>query len=82
MVLNFNVSSSDNYGYFTDPYNHINPYWTGKTYMSFPGKGQEGYICPTIVTSRWRQCDVILAHLERHALGGATKIITLWSGGP
>ncbi len=36
--------------------------------------GLEGHICPTIVTSWWR-------HLEHHALGGATKITTLWSGG-
>ncbi len=28
----------------------INPYWTGRTYMSLPGKGQEWHICPTIVT--------------------------------
>ncbi len=41
--------------------------------MSLPGKGLEGYICPTIVTSWWR-------HLERHELVGANKI-TLWSGG-
>ncbi len=28
--------------------------------MSLPGKGHEGHIIyPTIVTSRWRHCDVI-----------------------
>ncbi len=37
--------------------------------MSLPGKGREGHICPSIVTSWWR-------HLECHALGGANKIIT------
>ncbi len=36
--------------------------------MSLPGKGQEGHICPTIVTSWWR-----------YELGGAKTIITLWS---
>ncbi len=41
--------------------------------MSLPGKGLEGHIYPTFVMSWWR-------HLEHHALGGATKIITLWSG--
>ncbi len=29
----------------------FNPYWTGRTNMFFPGKGPEGHICPTIVTS-------------------------------
>ncbi len=42
--------------------------------MSLPGKGREGHICPTIVTSWWH-------HLEHHELGGAKIIITLWSGG-
>ncbi len=42
--------------------------------MSLPGKGQEGHICRTIVTSWWY-------HLEYHELGGAKKNITLWSGG-
>ncbi len=41
--------------------------------MSLPGKGLEGHICPTIVTSWWN-------HLERHELGGAKKI-ALSSGG-
>ncbi len=27
--------------------------------MSLPGKGLEGHICPTIVTSWWRHCAVI-----------------------
>ncbi len=36
----------------------INPYWTGRTYMSLPGKGLEGHICPTIVTSWWRHYAV------------------------
>ncbi len=39
--------------------------------MSLPGKGPERHICPTIV----------MCHLERRELGGANKIITLWSGG-
>ncbi len=42
--------------------------------MSFPGKGLEGHICPTIVASWWH-------HLERHGFGGAKKYITLWPGG-
>ncbi len=37
----------------------FNPYWTGRTYMSLPVKGWEGHICPTIVTSWWRHCDII-----------------------
>ncbi len=43
--------------------------------MSLPGKGLEVHICPIIVTSWWRHCDVI----ERHELGGAKNIIALWS---
>ncbi len=27
----------------------INPNWTGRIYMSLPGKGLKGHICPTIV---------------------------------
>ncbi len=42
--------------------------------MSLPGKGLEGHICPTIVTSRW-------CHLEHYELGGAKKIITCGHGG-
>ncbi len=42
--------------------------------MSLPGKGLEGHICHTIVTSWW-------PHLEHHELGGAKNIITLLSGG-
>ncbi len=42
--------------------------------MSLHGKGLEGHVCPTFVTSWWR-------HLEHHELGGANIIITLWSGG-
>ncbi len=42
--------------------------------MSLPGTGQEGHICPTIVTLWWR-------HLERHEPRGSKKILTLWSGG-
>ncbi len=34
--------------------------------MSLPGKGLEGHMCPTIVTSWWH-------HLECHELGGAKK---------
>ncbi len=49
---------------------HLNSYWTERTYISLPGKGLEGHICPTIVISEWR-------HLERHEIGGANKIITL-----
>ncbi len=30
-----------------------------KTYISLPGKGREGHICPTIVMSWWPHCDVI-----------------------
>ncbi len=52
----------------------VNPYWTGRIYMSLPGKGLKGHMCPTILTSLW-------CHLERHELRGANKIITLWSGG-
>ncbi len=37
----------------------LNPYWTGRTYMSLSGKGLEGHICPTIVTSWWHHCGVI-----------------------
>ncbi len=43
----------------TDLSPQINPYWTGRTYMSFPGKGRECHICPTNVTSWWRHFDVI-----------------------
>ncbi len=35
----------------------LNPYWTGRTYMSLPGKGLEGHICPTIVKPWWRHCN-------------------------
>ncbi len=37
----------------------VNPYWTGRTYMSLSSKGQEGHICPTIVMSCWHHCDII-----------------------
>ncbi len=37
----------------------LNPYWTGRTYMSLPGKGRKGHICLTIVTSWWRHFDFI-----------------------
>ncbi len=37
----------------------INLYWTGRTYMSLPGKGLEGHICPTIMMPWWRHCDFI-----------------------
>ncbi len=37
----------------------INPYWIGRTYMPLLGKGLEGHICPTIMTSRWHHCGVV-----------------------
>ncbi len=37
----------------------FNPYWAGRTYMSLPGKGWEGYICPTIVMPCWHHYDII-----------------------
>ncbi len=56
---------------------YINPNWTGRTYMSLPRKRTKqaymSYYCDATVAS-------FLCHLEHHELGGATKIITLWSG--
>ncbi len=37
----------------------LNPYWTGRTDMSLPGKGREGHICPSAVTSPWGHWNVI-----------------------
>ncbi len=37
----------------------INPYHTRRTYISLPGKGWEGDICSTIVTSWCLDCDII-----------------------
>ncbi len=58
--------------------------------MSLAGKGVEGHICPSLVKD-WKDiymsyyCQVMVAslwgNLERHAFGGATKILILWSGG-
>ncbi len=37
----------------------VNTYWTGRTYMSLPGKGWEGHTCANIVMSWLCHCDII-----------------------
>ncbi len=41
--------------------------------MSLPGKGLQGHICPTIVTSWWH-------HLERHEHGGLIFLLHCGQG--
>ncbi len=41
----------------------INPYWTGRTDMSLPGKRLEGQICPSLVKD-WK--DIYVPLLLRH----------------
>ncbi len=50
--------------------------------MSLPCEGLEGHLCPSLVKD-WKDMYVPLLwrHLEHHEVGGATKMITLWSGG-
>ncbi len=41
----------------------LNPYWTGRTYMSFPGKGLEGHMshyCAIMVASLWLHSLVMI----------------------
>ncbi len=46
--------------------------------MSLPDKGMEGHICPTIVISWWRHCNITL---DRHELGGAKILLHCGQGG-
>ncbi len=57
----------------------FNPYWTVRTYMSLPGKGLKGHVCPTIVTPWWHHSDVMNLVVQQILLHCGQGTMSSWT---